>query len=241
MCTVTYLPAKDSCYLVSNRDERHFRQKAFPPALNKLDDNILLYPTDADAGGTWIAVSGNGHAAVLLNGAFEKHISSPPYRKSRGLVFLEIIQAALPVSFFSSINLRGIEPFTLIILSEELQECRWDGQNKFIRRLHKQQPYIWSSVTLYDEITRQEREKWFNDFLEQHSQPSMDELLAFHHFAGDGDQHKDLRMNRNNEVFTVSITGMHIRDRECSMHYFDLSADKVYEKTIDFHTSPINS
>jgi hypothetical protein len=144
------------------------------------------------------------------------------------------MQAPSPVSSISSMNLQDIEPFTLIILAEDLHECRWDGQNKFIRRLQKHQPHIWSSVTLYDEMIRKEREKWFNDFLEQHSQPSMDELLAFHQFAGDGDQHKDMRMNRNNEVFTVSITGMHIREQDCIMHYHDLSTDNIYLETLEY-------
>ena len=239
MCTVTYIPVKDSCYIISNRDERFIRKEAIPPAANNMNGNILLYPKDADAGGTWITATGDGHAGVLLNGAFEKHMPSPPYRKSRGLVFLEIMEAECPVSFFSAINLRDIEPFTLITLAGELHECRWNGRQKFILPLQKQQPYIWSSVTLYDEMIKKEREKWFSEFIEKHPMPTMTEALAFHQFAGEGDQHKDLRMNRKNEVFTVSITGMHIRKQDCRMRYHELSSGKVYHETLAFCTPSV--
>ncbi|MGL1516781.1 NRDE family protein, partial [Vibrio parahaemolyticus] len=48
------------------------------------------FPKDPDGGGTWIALKENGDVAILLNGAFENHIPAYPYRRSRGLIFLDI-------------------------------------------------------------------------------------------------------------------------------------------------------
>src|ERR1043165_8417400 len=91
MCTVTFIPTKDGICLTSNRDEHYTRGKAIKP--RKVND--ITFPADKDAGGTWIALKENGDAGVLLNGAFEKPLPAPSYRKSRGLVFLEIMQAPL--------------------------------------------------------------------------------------------------------------------------------------------------
>jgi hypothetical protein len=57
----------------------------------------------------------NGHMAVLLNGGWTKHEPLYPYRKSRGLVFLEICSADQLLEGFESVLLDQIEPFTVIV------------------------------------------------------------------------------------------------------------------------------
>ena len=84
MCTVTYIPVNDKYFISSNRDEKNSRSQAAPPAVYKLNNIMLIFPKDADAGGSWIALHENGNAAVLLNGAFEKHNPLPPYKKKQG-------------------------------------------------------------------------------------------------------------------------------------------------------------
>ena len=146
MCTVTYIPLKDTCFITSNRDENSKRITAMPPEIYDGINNRKVYPKDSQAGGTWIACKDNGTAAVLLNGAFKKHIPSPPYKRSRGLVFLEILDAENPVGHFMDISMEAIEPFTMIILDESLHECRWDGTIKHCSVLNKSNSYIWSSL-----------------------------------------------------------------------------------------------
>ena len=70
MCTVTFIPGKDRYFITSNRDEKMLRKPAIAPQPYVINGNTLVYPRDADAGGTWIAMNENGNAAVLLNGAF---------------------------------------------------------------------------------------------------------------------------------------------------------------------------
>ena len=88
MCTVSYVPAKAGFILTSNRDEHISRGIARYHDLYQMDDTILAYPVDAKAGGTWFICNGQGDTGVLLNGAFEKHLPDPPYRKSRGAVLI---------------------------------------------------------------------------------------------------------------------------------------------------------
>ena len=92
MCTVSFVRANDSIIITSNRHENIRRQNAVKPALYESSDKRIIFPKDPRAGGTWFAATDTGVVCVLLNGAFEKHIPVPPYRKSRGLVLLEIIE-----------------------------------------------------------------------------------------------------------------------------------------------------
>lgn len=238
MCTVTFIPVKDKIYITSNRDEKFSRARALPPAIYRVNDATLLFPKDANAGGSWIAMNENGNVAVLLNGAFVKHISQPPYKNSRGIIFLEIISSAMPARYFSRANLEGIEPFTVIILeSGNLYECRWDGTDKHCSQLKKYRHHIWSSATLYDEEVVKKREQWFAEFLNKNPNPTQEDILHFHQFTGDGDLHNDLKMNRDGFMTTVSVTGMCIEERAGIMKYTDLKDNTCYQKEISFITS----
>src|SRR2546423_11704653 len=136
MCTVTFIPTADKIYLTSNRDEKSLRKQALPPRFYFHNDEQLIYPKDEDAGGTWIAANRNGNAAVLLNGAFVKHIPAPLYRKSRGLVFLDVIKSRMPLKYFLNIDLLDIEQFTLVLFeNNNLNECRWNGSKKYTKKL----------------------------------------------------------------------------------------------------------
>src|SRR5688572_4604888 len=96
MCTVTFIPGSQGILLTSNRDEKIERATAVYPASYVFPPGNIMFPKDADAGGTWMAVHENGNAIVLLNGGIIKHIPTPPYRKSRGLIVLDLISNEEP-------------------------------------------------------------------------------------------------------------------------------------------------
>lgn len=234
MCTVSFIPVGRKTFLTSNRDEKLARNKAVPPQQYKLGDVNLVFPKDGQAGGSWIALRQNGDAAVLLNGGFIKHISQPPYKRSRGLIFLEIIQADKHVQHFRQMQLDGIEPFTLVLFEEgSLYECRWDGTRKYYNQLPESRPYIWSSVTLYRQAVIKKREAWFDQWLDKNPQPVQEDILRFHLFGGEGDGHNDFRMNRNNELLTVSVTGIEINIDAAVMKYLDLSDNSIHTTKFD--------
>jgi Transport and Golgi organisation 2 len=238
VCTVTFIPKKNGFYITSNRDEKVTRKPAIAPTLYRHNHVQLVYPKDANAGGTWIAVAQNGNAAVLLNGAFKKHISMPPYQKSRGVIFLEIIASVEPYLHFLQISLRDIEPFTLIVYSNsQLYECRWDGKIKHHKQLDKKIPQIWSSATLYEDSVVQKREQWFFDWYGKNSCPTKNDILNFHQFTGDGDIQNDLLMNRNDTTFTVSITCIDYATDKALINYYDVETKQPSQTSILF--SPI--
>lgn len=238
MCTVTFVPARDKIFITSNRDEKLSRKPAIHPAMYRQNGRNLIYPKDAVAGGTWIALKENGDAAVLLNGAFICHASEPPYRISRGVLFLEVLSANHPAWTFSKIDLAGIEPFTLILFEKNsLYEFRWDGSERYCKQLSASRPHIWSSATLYDGLIIKKREQWFARFLNATPNPTQQDILNFHHFTGDGDSQNDLMMERNGIYSTVSITSILLNADRGVMKYYDLKGDKRSEIKIELQNA----
>lgn len=235
MCTVSFIPAGDRLFIAHNRDEKILRPRAIAPREYRVKGHMLLFPRDTQSGGTWVAVNAGGDAAVLLNGAFEKHISRPPYRKSRGLVLPDIMATNDPVHSWQHLDLEGTEPFTMVLWSrEQLYEARWDGQLRHLCRPDSAKAHTWSSVTLYDAAVLDRRREWFARWREQCPQPALEDVLQYHLYGGEGDEHNDLRMNRDNRMLTVSVTAMELSAARCRMTYMDLQGDTVNTQDFPF-------
>ena len=231
MCTVTFIPSKQKIFLTSNRDEKHWRAAASFPEAYPAQTGKIIFPKDGDAGGTWFAVHENGNAVVFLNGGFVKHTPQPPYRKSRGLILLDVVDRESPLQAFQEIDLENIEPFTAVIWEKaKLNECRWTGSEKHQSPLAEDVPHIWSSATLYDAEVVIKRRNWFQQWLEEHPHPSQEEILDFHQFTGDGDEHNDLVMNRDGKVFTVSVTSALIGEDKIVLEYVDVKQALTKER-----------
>lgn len=236
MCTVTFVPSRGKIFITSNRDEQNTRLPASPPLYRQHDGITLVYPTDAEKGGTWIAMKENGDAAVLLNGGFIKHSPGPAYRKSRGLIIPEVLAQERPSVYFSRMLLAGVEPFTLILFeTASLFEMRWDGQQKHCRQLVASRPHIWSSATLYDMPTAKKREHWFASFLNKGPVPTQQDILHFHQTAGEGDPGNDLLMSRDGIYSTVSTTSILLCEGRGSMIYLDHRDKRRFEKKIELN------
>ncbi|MEH6309197.1 NRDE family protein [Olivibacter sp. CPCC 100613] len=241
MCTVTFIPTAAGIHLTSNRDEHVSRKTALAPREYSRKDTKLIFPKDQEAGGTWIALKANGDAAVLLNGAFIKHQRALPYKRSRGHIFLDIMEKDNVKRQFDEIDLLGIEPFTLIIYGNRaLWECRWDGLLKHNLQLHVDHAYIWSSATLYEVDIAHLRRHWFEDWLKKNRKKiTCEDIFDFHFYAGEGNLQNDLVISRSNGVRTVSVTSVFVSEKESSMSYRDLVNEQATEKKIltQTHTS----
>jgi len=208
MCVVTFIPLGGGGFcLTSNRDERIGRARAVHPQ----QYSGLVYPKDPVAGGSWIGLKDNSDAGVLLNGAFVKHRRLADYRRSRGLVFLEVMGADDPLGGFTRVCLVEIEPFTMVlVVGGRLFECRWDGISRHVAELDAGRPHIWSSVTLYDERERVSREVRFENWFRR-GDVSADRILAFHRSAA-----------RRGEVATVSTTIVEVGNGKGELTYLDV-------------------
>lgn len=230
MCTVSFVAARDSVILTSNRDENIARSAAAAPSFHQLKNKKVIFPRDAKAGGTWFVASDVGEVAVLLNGAFVKHIASPPYRKSRGIILLQIVEADDQLLFFKKLDLDNIEPFTVVLYQPgSLHELRWDGSRKHEKSLATNGNYIWSSSTLYTDDVIKSRRNLFDKFVNSGIEKTD---IGIRNFHGDnrGDCENGFVINRQTGMRTFSITQAVITPASISFVHNDLLLDKHYEE-----------
>lgn len=233
MCTLTFVATKSKFIITHNRDEQTARESAIEPKTYFVNNKPILFPKDPKAGGTWFAVAENGTVLVLLNGAAEKHSSKPYYRKSRGLIVLDLISAAMVLNKWEQINLTDIEPFTLMLFEEEhLYQLQWNGENKFNQKLDSSKPYIWSSSTLYSQEIRDNRAQWFRLFLENNKNVNELSLIDFHQNTETNNTENGLIINRNGKLKTLSITQSVIENKKVVTNYSDLVAGTYFTTTL---------
>jgi uncharacterized protein with NRDE domain len=232
MCTVSYIVQGRDKYFTSNRDENKLRPAAaMPQTITRKEENIT-FPRDPHAGGTWFAVTQTGTIGILLNGAFEKHIPVYPYRKSRGLLLLEMVAEESAREFFEQYDLTGIEPFTIILFSnDQLFEFRWDSNRKFSKQLPLDKNYIWSSATLYDAAAMNKREELFRNFTATHSLPDA-ALIRHFHSDNQGDDQNGFIINRSNGIETQSITQAVVQEDQLILIHQDLISLQQQEQII---------
>ncbi len=222
MCTVTYISTKEGCIITSNRDEKIAREKAIPPQSYEINGQKIIFPKDPRAGGTWIAHTEN-KIVVLLNGALEKHVVKPSYRKSRGLIVLEIASANNSLALWKTIDLSEIEPFTIVLFENNtLFQLQWNEFAKSQEELSVSESHIWSSSTLYAKDIRTERAKWFAHFMDKNANPTATDILNFHQFTESNNSEFGLQINRNNLLKTISISQCVVIQNKIQITYLDL-------------------
>ena len=224
MCTVTYLPLGENNFvLTSSRDVPFSRKKALLPKTYIENRVALQYPKDGEAEGTWIGTSDRNRLICLLNGGFENHEQQEFYAKSRGIIVKELLSATNIVEAYTTIDLKNIEPFTLVIVDWNtdlvLVEFVWDGK-KHVRNL-SQKAHIWSSSTLYSNKMKRMREEWFLHWQEQNPLDGKS-ILKFHQKAGIGNPTVDVIMKRS-KVGTVSITQVQKTENNIEMTYQEIN------------------
>ncbi|WP_438967086.1 NRDE family protein [Flavobacterium sp.] len=222
MCTVSFVPLKNGFCLTSNRDEKTTRQRAIPPTKYIINNKEIYFPKDPKAGGTWFAHD-NKNTIVLLNGAKEKHVDKQSYKKSRGIIVLDLITSNDIILEWDTINLEDIEPFTIVLFTcDKLYELQWDETEKKNKELDINAYYIWSSSTLYSKEIRNERARWFSNFMDKENEINADKLLKFHQFTEGNNKKYGLQIERENNLKTVSITQCQIVNNQPNFNYIDL-------------------
>lgn len=241
MCTVTYIPpvGGKGFILTSNRDERVARP-TLAPEIYPSGSVQLCYPRDERAGGSWIAAGSNGRVACLLNGGFEPHEKLPRHTHSRGRVLVELVASGKdPMVFFSYSDLNRTEPFTVVTIdtSDEritgFSEFVWDGSGKYMKQMDPSVPRIWSSVTLYTAMEREQRRTWFSRFLSgAGTEITSEKVLDFHSGRHTDDDRINLIMQRDDQLRTVSISQVSPEDGMLSMRYLDLVEHSTHVQKI---------
>lgn len=218
MCTVTYIPTSKGFIFTTNRDESPSRDVDHL-AIFYRDQKKIMYPPD-HKGGSWVACSDKGEIICLLNGAFQAHKHTPPYKHSRGKIVVDYFNEHNSYSYkeyIANLDLNGIEPFTLIVIDDnKIVELRWDERIKHIHTIDTHMPYIWSSATIYDDESRQMREDNFQSFIKTGK-----DISEFHRSSPFGNKEIDMLMKRP-FVETISITRIEKIDAKIKVEYENL-------------------
>lgn len=231
MCTVSFVHSGGKIIITSNRDEQ-VQRPSLEPRHYMLGNKKVFFPKDPKAGGTWFAVDEYANVIVLLNGASEKHQWQPPYRKSRGLIVLDLIGPESPLSAWDVIDLDGIEPFTLVLYeSKMLHQLRWNGVQKESVTLDPNRNYIWSSSTLYPKNVRDNRAQWFEHFLDVRPDVNEAEMFNFHRYTEDQNHENGLVINRNDLLKTLSITQTVIEKNKVNLVHHDLLGQREFAQS----------
>ena len=208
------------------------RPNALEPKNYLINNKKITFPKDNKAGGTWYAVDEFSNVLVLLNGSEEKHVLKDNYRKSRGLIVLDLISSNSPFQEWKTIDLENIEPFTIVLFeNQKLYQLRWNEMEKNTKELDANESYIWSSSTLYSKEIREQREQWFHTFLDTKPIVNEQELFHFHRYTEVENTEHGLIINRNNSLKTLSITQSIIEKNKVIINYSDLVAKQDFSNT----------
>lgn len=208
MCTVTIIPTTDGgVRLVTNRDELRTRAAALPPERRILRSGLVAgWPTDPDAGGTWVAASSRGLCLSLLN----VNIDATPARNSltlsRGSIIPNLIDSATPSVVIERLQRSPLErfmPFRLIAAdASEVAAFRWDGATATIET-SELSPRCFVSSGLGDARAQPRLILWEQWLAEHGVSPEAQD--SFHEHQWPDQPEVSVRMERH-DARTVSVS-----------------------------------
>lgn len=237
MCTATYLPVnKHDFILTSSRDEKLERIANATLIEKRSGNSTIVYPEDPLSNGSWVGCSSNGIAGCLLNGAFGKYKRTPPYKKSRGVVFIEILESLGSTKFFTPEYLKNIEPFTLVIVKfhvqqRYVQELRWDGLQIHNLTIDSESQHLWASAVLFDDQAIKDKKKNFSQFLHKTEKPSPEDIIGLH-------QSDELSGQKYFPDFNdmkggmVNLTQIVRNNNQLEIHHSDLQKNDMIHRNI---------
>jgi hypothetical protein len=159
----------------------------------------------------------------LLNGGFEKHKRSLPYRHSRGLVIPALFEYGDLSLFQANYDFEGLEPFTLAgIFTNVLFELVWTGNEIRFKKLNAEKKHIWASSTLYPAEWSDKRKEWLDRYLESENSISAESIWNFHHTSFTKEKEYDMLMERFGHLRTVAVSQVIFeKNQELKIRYED--------------------
>ncbi len=219
MCIVSLINNGNDFILTHNRDENINRKSSDELKTTNINSTEITYPEDLQSYGTWIC-SSEKYVAAILNGGFYNHTRKKEYRMSRGKIIFELFRFHSIVSFVSTYNFKGIEPFTMLIIDLKTHKSVyliWDENKPYIFDAStNHQPIILLSSTLYNENEKYEKKI---NFLKNMSNCHNSEDIYNWHFQN--------KMDKNNtpfEIETVSITQIITTNNKSKIKYQKIQA-----------------
>lgn len=221
MCTVTLFPLREGgVRIVCNRDELRSRALAMPTQLHVAGSMRYLAPLDPPSQGTWIGVNQAGIAMCLLNRNVGPKL--PSGTMSRGSVIpalMETRRVGEALAAFGQLALQNVAPFRLLMtdgrLLADLVHAPGDRQPLRLTKLN--QPLMFTSSSLGDEVVTECRGDLLRDWLARHEPTSLLQDRFHRHTWPDRSEHSV--MMQRPEAQTVSVTEITLEPRRVEMNY----------------------
>ena len=218
---MTWFITDDGYELFFNRDEAKTRKRAFLPDVKKQNNVIYISPTDADAGGTWIAANEHGITVCLLNHyEFEKPSTEHSWT-SRGEI-VKTLSEAVDLDglqqLFKKLALKQFRAFRLFAINRLGQNLfyTWDGNSLKLEQ-DIQQPKS-SSYFQTDEVI-EARQRLFNA-LELNNRQDRQAYLDYHASHSPRKSAFSVCMHRD-DAGTVSCSHVVVNSKQVEFSYTD--------------------
>lgn len=231
MCTMTWFLTDGGYELFFNRDERITRRRASGPTLQVHNQELgglnYVSPTDADAGGTWIASNELGITVCLLNHYQFQQISTYKNWISRGEIvreFSSYSNLGQAQQRFKTMNLDDYRAFRMFLIEPSGRNLLliWDGH---LARIEKDVTTPKSSSSVDAKHVKSMRKKLFDDLNLIDSTSSQD-FINYHTSHLPSKSKESVCMHRE-DAQTVSLCHVVVNPKEVSYHYADGSPCEV--------------
>ena len=218
---MTMFVKEDGYELFFNRDERKSRSRAQLPTSRMNDGVQYLSPTDADAGGTWIAVNQFGITVCLLNHYQFEQIETYKKWTSRGEMvrrFATIRSLLEAQELFDSLDLDRYRAFRMFIADHKGDNrlCVWDGHSA---RVEHNVTIPKSSSSVDAKRVKSVRKNLFAD-LNLMDSKRVDDYLNYHASHLPNRSKESVCMHRE-DASTVSLSHVSVSSQGVSFRYAD--------------------
>jgi uncharacterized protein with NRDE domain len=243
MCTLTILPYNNKIFVGFNRDELRTRKTAIPPSFYVYNNIKMIYPKDANFGGTWIGANELGFLFFLLNynqkNLYKNYFFNKAYKnkKSRGLIIPELLKLESEEQiheYIQNFDYWNYSPFRLIFFNVnnlKVLQFIYSGRGKKTRCYSI--PFFQASSGLGDQKIYPLRKKLFNTLLQ--NQPSIKKQIRFHHYRNKKNPLENIFVNRK-LARTVSQTFILIENQQIMVHYLDHLNKKKHKYILNLKT-----
>ena len=221
MCTLSWFVNSNGYELFFNRDERRSRRRAQLPSLQSSGGVQYLSPTDADAGGTWIATNQFGVTVCLLNHYQFEQLETYKLWVSRGEMvrnFATTNNLKHAKKQFFDLNLNDYRAFRMFIITPNGANALfvWDGH---LPRIECDVMSPKSSSSVDAKQVKSLRKQLFTDMNLVESQ-QVDEFIEYHSSHDAGRSKESVCMHRS-DANTVSLSHVSVSADAVNFRYAD--------------------
>ena len=227
MCSLSIVERGAQRFITMNRDEARSRHE-YPSLFSADATHPMVYPRDAQAGGTWFGVNGAGIVLALLNRYQDPQVQG---KHSRGWLIPELLK--LPTVAAMRAQFDGVEPalfvsdynpFDLVFIdAKHVLRLSWNGAQA---TWHEHSaPCFFTSSSLRPLEVIALRETTFDDWQSKSAGTDLDAESILHtlHWADKADAQTAIRMRRE-QTHSKSLCQVTLASQTLRLSYWNEDA-----------------